>query len=818
VNLWSGEPSVRSPGVSTPLIVVSNREPYLHDYTETGGIRWTRTPGGVSVALDALMRERGGTWIAHGAGRADREVVDARDRIRVPPDGPRYSLRRIWLTEEEEQRYYRGFANEGLWPLCHVVHVRPIFRAEDWAAYQQVNARFAETIDEELTEATTPVFIHDYHLALVARELRKRRPNIRTALFWHIPWPHTDRLRICPWRKDILAGLLANDLLAFQVERDRRHFLQAVRDELGAKVRGGLVRHLGHRTRVTAAPIGVDYDRILNFATDERLEAEIGRLRRELRITTPLVGVGVDRLDYTKGIPERLDALDRLLTERPDLSSRLTFVQIGVPSRSKVAGYRHIERDIGRKIDEINSRHGTPDGHAPIRYHTSGLKLRRLVALFRMADFCIVSSLHDGMNLVAKEFVAARQDLDGVLVLSELAGASQELTDAVIINPYDVDGFAKALGQAIDMPAAERRTRMQAMQKIVAGSNVFAWASDILQDLEGQGPESYPGVRQLRAARPIHLAALGAGAFTTLMVLSARWRAARARRRRSEAGLPSAAGGADAEAAQVRATADEAIARAVAAVADERRGRHLLVLTDFDGTLCEFQPAPDAVWLDPVRRDLLTELARRPDVTVGLVSGRRLEDLERRAGLEAPVYYAGLHGLEIRGEGVSFVHDRLGETRGLLQVLARALEAHLEPLEGVHLENKDLSVAVHTRLASPEECTEAQRVVQRVVGAHVERATFRLLPGSSVTEILPNITWTKGDAVHFIEAEVERRHRQVWPVYLGDDVTDEDAFRAIGERGLTIIVGERPSAARLRLSGPPAVEAWLRGVLALPRC
>jgi len=354
------------------------------------------------------------------------------------------------------------------------------------------------------------------------------------------------------------------------------------------------------------------------------------------------------------------------------------------------------------------------------------------------------------------------------------------------------------------------------MQKIVAGRNVFAWASDILQNLEGHGTVSYPGVRQLRAAKPIHLAAaLGAGALTTLMVLSARWRTSRARRQRAEAAATAAGAGEGEQ--DLGTTGDEGIATAVAAVAAERGGRHLLVLTDFDGTLCEFQPAPDSVWLDPVRRDLLTELARRPNVTVGLVSGRRLEDLQRRAGLQAPVYYAGLHGLEISGGDVSFVHDRLGETRGLLQVLARALEAHLEPLEGVHLENKDLSVAVHTRQASPEQRTEAQRVVQRVVGAHVERATFRLLPGSSVTEILPNIKWTKGDAVRYIQAEVERRHGRVWPVYLGDDVTDEDAFRAIGKRGLTIIVGKRPSAARLRLSGPPAVEAWLRGLLALPR-
>jgi len=258
------------------------------------------------------------------------------------------------------------------------------------------------------------------------------------------------------------------------------------------------------------------------------------------------------------------------------------------------------------------------------------------------------------------------------------------------------------------------------------------------------------------------------------------------------------------------------VARAVEAVRERLGGRRLLLLSDFDGTLCEFQPSPETVSLEPVRRSLLDALARRPRVTVGLVSGRRLDDLRRRARIDGPVYYAGLHGLEIVGNGgTAFVHERVAETRGLLQVLARALAAHLTALGGVRLENKELSVAVHTRQASPDDRSEARRIVERIVGPHLERSTFRLLPGSSVIEIMPNIAWTKGDAVRWIRADVERRHGPAWPVYLGDDVTDEDAFRAIGGEGLTIIVGERPSAAELRLPGPPAVEAWLRGLSAL---
>lgn len=478
-----------------PLLVVSNREPYLHHRRPDGSIAAVPTTGGVAVALDALMRERGGTWIAHGAGDADRDVVDAHDRVRVPPDAPAYTLRRIWLTPEEEQRYYNGFANEGLWPLCHIVHVRPVFRSEDWEAYREVNARFATAIADELADPLSPVFIQDYHLAMVALELRKHAPQVRAALFWHIPWPSTDRLRMCPWRLDIMRGLLANDLLAFQLERDRRNFLACVRDELPAEVHRGVVRLEDRFTRVVAAPIGVDFDRIQKVAADLALPAEMARLRRELRLEGPeieYIGVGVDRLDYTKGIPERLEAIDLLLTRRPDLRTRFAFVQVGVPSRSKIDTYAAIEREIDDKVAAINVKHGRGPNDGPIRHRKAALKIRRLVALYRLADFCVVSSLHDGMNLVAKEFVAARDDSDGVLVLSEMTGAAQELKAALIINPYHIDGFADALERAIAMPPEERAARMHSLRRVVAGRDVFAWASEILERLERTPIQSAP--------------------------------------------------------------------------------------------------------------------------------------------------------------------------------------------------------------------------------------------------------------------------------------------------------------------------------------
>ena len=469
-----------------PLVVVSNREPYLHREDEQGRIVATAATGGVAVALDALMRERHGVWVAHGAGAADQRVVDAWDKVRVPPENPSYQLRRLWLEEPVFSAYYNGFANEGLWPLCHLVDVRPQFRTEDWAAYRDINARFAAAVSEEVRSPNTPIFIQDYHLALVAPALRQRMPQARTALFWHIPWPYPDRFRICPWGPEILAGLLANDLLAFQLERDRRNFLLAVEEELDVEVEHELsrVRHDHRYTTVVSVPIGVDYDRIQAIAAEPSLVAEQHRLMRLFGLSAEIIGIGVDRLDYTKGIPERLDALDTLLSRRPDLRGKLTFVQIGVPSRSEIDSYASIEAEIGQRISAINARHAVPGGAPAVYYHTRPLNITSLVALYRLAHFCIVSSLHDGMNLVAKEFVAARDDEDGVLVLSRLAGAAQELRDAVIINPYDVDGFADALLQTVDMPIEERRSRMRAMRRVVAGRNVFGWASDILEGLE----------------------------------------------------------------------------------------------------------------------------------------------------------------------------------------------------------------------------------------------------------------------------------------------------------------------------------------------
>jgi len=466
------------------LVVVSNREPWVHEYLPDGSIQVRSTPGGVSVALDALMRERGGVWIAHGAGSADRAAVDENSSVAMPPDAPAYRLRRVWISKEDYDGYYAGFSNNALWPLCHQAHVRPVFRAEEWDAYRAVNRQFAEIAAAEApTDAS--VFLNDYHLALVAGYLRDRRPLLRIALFWHIPWPDPDRLRMCPWRKDILEGLLSNDLLAFQVPRDKRNFLAAVAEELGTPMSGEVVHVSDRHVRVVAIPIGADFDRIQDIVSHEQLTQDMNLWNERLALHGDrVVGVGVDRLDYTKGIPERIAAIDRLLEERSDLRGRFTFVQIGVPSRADVPAYAEISEEIDEQIARVNARYSDNGGDAPVRYLKQSFDMPELVALYRLANFCVVSSLHDGMNLVAKEFVAARDDLDGVLILSELTGAAQELADALIINPYEERGFTAAIERAIEMPVWERRRRMQALRRTVAGRDVLAWASDILDRLE----------------------------------------------------------------------------------------------------------------------------------------------------------------------------------------------------------------------------------------------------------------------------------------------------------------------------------------------
>jgi trehalose 6-phosphate synthase len=475
------------------LMLVSNREPYQHRF-DGGRIECVPPASGMVSALEPIMRACGGVWVAHGSGNADRRVVDKADHLQVPPDDPRYSLRRVWLTKAQEEGYYNGLANAGLWPLCHMVFTRPVFNPRHWNAYRQVNEIFARAVLQEVGSDATFVFVQDYHFGLLPRILKEGNGNLIVAHFWHIPWPSPEVFQTFPWKEELLDGLLGNDLLGFHLRYHCLNFLNTVDRTLEAKVdyerfevtRGGKV------TVVRPFPISIDAAEHEEIARSDEVEADMERWRQQLGLTDQLLGIGIDRIDYTKGLPERLRALDLFLELHPEFRERLVFVQVGVPSRTHVRQYKMLDDEIDSLVEEINWRWST-DCWRPVVYLKHQHSPVQMMALHRLADFCMVSSLDDGMNLVAKEFVASRFDEDGALILSRFTGAARELSQALIVNPFAVDEVAEAVHLALTMPEEERRKRMQRMRAVVAENNIYRWAGKFLSGLLNfDFPESPP--------------------------------------------------------------------------------------------------------------------------------------------------------------------------------------------------------------------------------------------------------------------------------------------------------------------------------------
>lgn len=465
------------------FIVVSNREPYIHTLSENK-IKVQVPPSGLTIALDPIMQACRGTWIAHGNGNADKEVVDQHDRVRVPTNRPRYSLRRVWLSREDIDGYYYGFSNEGIWPLCHVAYTRPIFNESDWITYKKVNEIFAKTILEEIGDKKAFVFIQDYHLALVSKMIKEKNHSIITAQFWHIPWPNPEVFRICPWQKELLTGLLSNDLLGFQIHYHCINFVDTVDRSIEARIDREKfeVTCDGKKSLIRHFPISIDFERISLEAQKKNVTAEMQRIKDRLDLQDELIIIGMDRIDYTKGIPDRFRAIDRLLEKYPEYQKRFVFIQAGVISRIQIGAYRKLREEIENLAEEINWRNSA--GHwKPIHLLLEHESQLTLMALRRMASICVVSSLHDGMNLVAKEFVASRFDEDGILILSQFAGASRELVDALMINPYATDHLVETIKYALDMPREERQRRMKKMRETVRENNIYKWGADIISEL-----------------------------------------------------------------------------------------------------------------------------------------------------------------------------------------------------------------------------------------------------------------------------------------------------------------------------------------------
>jgi trehalose 6-phosphate synthase len=465
------------------VLIVSNREPYIHTRRKDNVVEIQRPASGLVTALEPIVRACSGTWIAHGAGNADRETVDRNDHVMVPPDHPSYRIRRVWLSKEEEQGYYFGFANEGLWPLCHIAHTRPTFRAPDWEHYRTVNQRFADIVADEARTDDPIILVQDYHFALLPRMVRERLPRATIITFWHIPWPNPEAFGILPWREEVLEGMLGSSILGFHTQFHCNNFFDTVDRFLEARVdrETFTISYGGNPTEVRRYPISIEWP-----PTAMQIQPSVPECRARVRAALGVgpelrLGVGVDRLDYTKGILERFLAVERLLELEPRWVGQFSFIQVAAPSRSSIDEYQNFEARVRGLAARINERFGRP-GYQPIILKIEHHDAAQVYELYRAAELCYVSSLHDGMNLVAKEFVAARDDEQGVLILSQFTGAARELAESLIVNPYDIEQSGAAMHLALTMSPEEQRARMRSMRHLVQEFNVYRWAGRMLLD------------------------------------------------------------------------------------------------------------------------------------------------------------------------------------------------------------------------------------------------------------------------------------------------------------------------------------------------
>jgi len=464
------------------MLVVSNREPYMHIH-EGKEIKCIVPASGMITAMEPILKACSGLWIASGTGNADKETVDKNDKLEVPPEEPKYTLKRLWLTKKEETHFYYGFSNEGLWPLCHIAHTRPTFRNDDWNYYKKVNKDFAKAVLDETKDEEQPfILIQDFHFALLPELIKKEKPKAKVAIFWHIPWPNPESFGICPWQREILQGMLGADLIGFHTQYHCNHFLETVSTVLESRVlwENFSVKIGGQTTLVKPFPISIAFT--LKDYDNNSPKVNPTQLLNGHGITSKFVGIGVDRIDYTKGIIEKFLAIERFLEKNPSYKGKFTFVQIGAPSRTLIKSYSDMVSAVENEADRINLRFKSKNWKAILllkRHHSH----EEIIPFYTSADFCMVTSLHDGMNLVAKEFVACRSQNDGSLILSQFAGASQELQGAIIVNPYDIEKTADAIKLALEMPIEEQNQRMKQMRLVIIRQNIYSWAATLLRTM-----------------------------------------------------------------------------------------------------------------------------------------------------------------------------------------------------------------------------------------------------------------------------------------------------------------------------------------------
>ena len=720
-----------NPTVERPVVVASNRLPFTFKRTDKGLVR-EPSAGGLVSALEPVLRKRGGTWVGWPG-------IDVWEGENIAAHGEAYRIRPVALSETEVQRYYHGFSNRTLWPLMHSLAPRARFDARDFVHYEEVNTRFGMAAAEEGEDAGL-IWIHDYQLLLAPAEVRKRLPDTRLAFFLHIPFPPYDIFRLLPWDRELLRGLLACDLIAFHVRGYVQNFLDCVERTLGARVdRDEMLIEYGDRTtRVRALPLGIEFERYEELARAAPPPPETARER---------VVLGVDRLDYTKGIPERMLAFERLLERHPEHREEVILLQLAVPSRSQVAEYRDLKREIDEIVGRINGRFATA-GWSPIRYLYRTVDQQRLCGIYRDADVALVTPLRDGMNLVAKEFVACQVDQPGVLVLSRLAGAAETMREALLVNPYDIDGSAETLHRALTMEEEERASRVTALRRRERRDDLSAWVSAFLEEA---------GVER--------------------------------------AALPPLQG------ADFSAWLDAFL-----------KSHRLALFLDYDGTLTPLREHPSKARLTPRVRKALVACAERSDVDVSIVSGRSLADVQKMVRVPE-LTFAGNHGLEIDGGDIPhFAHEDLVHYGQRAEALASDLERC--EVDGAWTEHKGPTLTYHYRAVPENRRGELAEEVRGIVAMH----GYQSRDAHCAVEARPPIGWDKGRAVLHI---LRTRYGLAWSeevrvIYVGDDQTDEDAFRFLAGLSTTFRVGsvDTPTAATRRLPDVDAVSALLEWLAA----
>lgn len=698
------------------LIVVSNREPYIHKKSGLS-IKVEKPAGGLTSAMDDVLKATGGTWIAWGSGNGDTEVVDTRNRVEVPPDNPLYTLKRVWLSPAEIENYYHGYSNQVLWPLCHITLDRVYFRKKFWTDYVGANQAFAAAILEEAT-GDTAVWIHDYHLCLAPRFIREKNQGLAVAHFWHIPWPDWSVFRICPQSREILEGLLGNDLIAFQVPLFVRNFLVCVQECLGADIdyNNSTITYRGHVTTLKVFPISIDFANFDAMASAAGTANAMEDIRKRHALPAA-VGIGVDRLEYTKALIKRLQAISLFFERYQRMRGRFTFIQIAVPTRLKEP-YLSYQETVKKMVADINGRFSSRSWK-PIVYIDTKIEHKDLVAYYRLADVAVISSVYDGMNLVAKEYAASQVDEKGALILSELAGAADELEGAILVNPYDIEQFSLSIKQALELPAAEKTRRMAALRKQIREDDIYKWIRNMLEEIIELSN------RKKNAALPLF-------------------------NNRKE-------------------------------FADLLGSGRIFLFLDYDGTLAPIADSPEKANMSRDMRRLVGRLAER--IPVAVVSGRNVEDVRQRIGIDG-IIYAGNHGAEIRLGPETLVSQQSRRDRRMLDEFLHRLRSALASIPGVLVEDKGITASVHYRLVDLKKLADFSAQFTDIARDYEKK--FRITAGKKVFEIRPLKAWNKGDAVTWI---LEHRGGQNIPVYIGDDITDEDAFQSIKGRGASIAVG-----------------------------